>query len=304
MKKKTLVVLSGPTGIGKTDLSIDLAGFFGCSILSVDSRQCFVELNIGVAKPTIEQLERIPHFFIGTHTIKDHMNAGIFEQYALKTLDALFEEQDIVLAVGGTGLYIKALMEGIDPMPEVPLEIRAQLNDQYKNNGLEWLQKETQLKDPLFWETAERENPQRLLRALEILFATGTSIVEMRKSKKAVRPFNIVSIGLSLPMELLSERISKRVTNMFDAGLLAEVESLKAYRHFNALQTVGYKECLGFFDGEATLDETIRSVAVNTRKYAKRQMTWFRKYGNFKWFENNETAFKAIIQHIIETIGS
>ncbi len=288
--KNTVIIIAGPTAVGKTSTGIKLANQLGACIVSADSRQCFTELTIGVAKPTPVQLAACPHYFINSHSIHEEVNAGIFEKYALDTVNNLFEKHNTVVMVGGTGLYIKAFAEGIDTMPTIPAEIREQIIHQYELQGLEWLQKEIKENDPHFWQQAEQQNPQRLMRALEVFRATGQSINQFRTQQPVERPFNIVKIGLELPREQLVDNINKRVDEMMAEGLLDEVKGLLPYQHLNALQTVGYKELFAHLNKECTLEEAVERIKINTRQYAKRQMTWFKKDKAFTWFNNNNPS--------------
>lgn len=283
-KENTVIIIVGPTAVGKTALSLRLAQFFNTSIISADSRQCYKELNIGVAKPSPEELNLVEHYFINSHSIKEEVNAGAFEQYALNACNEIFKVNNVVVMVGGTGLYIKAFCEGIDIMPEVPADIRNQIIDCYHKNGIEWLQNEVKDADPVFWQTAEQQNPQRLMRALEMVKATGKSITSFRKGKQISRPFRIIKIGLQLPKEILHNNINQRVDVMMKDGLLEEVKSLLPYRNLNALQTVGYKELFDYFDNKVSLKTAIELIKTNTRHYAKRQMTWFKRDKEIEWF--------------------
>ena len=281
--------------MGKTALSIQLAAHFNTEIISADSRQCYKELNIGVAKPSINQLNTVPHHFISSHSVQEEVNAGLFEQYALKAVASIFEKNKVAIMVGGTGLYIKAFAEGIDNMPSVPSEIRQSIIEEYNKNGLKWLQQQLAEKDPLFWQTAEQQNPQRLMRALEILIATGQSINKFRTQTSVTRPFNIVKIALELPREKLVKNINQRVDVMIEEGLKEEVLSLMSYQELNALQTVGYKELFDFYNGKCSLEQAIEQIKINTRQYAKRQMTWLKKDKDFKWFINHEQLLSELI---------
>ena len=280
---KSAIIVAGPTASGKTAFAIELAKHFGTEIISADSRQCYREMKIGVARPSEEELASVPHHFIASHSIAEDLNAGSFERYALDVADTLFSKHDVIVITGGTGLYIQAFCEGIDPMPEVPDAIRREVISGYGTKGLIWLQKELQHRDPAFWEVAEQQNPQRLMRALEVLNATGRSIMEFRSRKKQERPFRIVKLGLQLPKDILHERIHTRVDRMMEEGLLNEVRSLLPYRNHNALQTVGYRELFDHLDGKYTLPEAVEKVKTNTRHYAKRQMTWFSKDPDIQW---------------------
>jgi tRNA dimethylallyltransferase len=280
MKKKTCIVVTGPTGIGKTDYAIKLALQYNTQIISADSRQCFKELNIGVAKPSSAQLNTVYHYFINSHSIHDEVNVKVFEQYALNAVHKIFETNDIAVMAGGTGLYIKAFCEGLDDVPAVDEEIRNEINEAYKLHGMEWLQNEIQKQDPLYFSSGEIENPQRTLRALEVKLSTGKSILGFQSGKKIKRDFEIKKINLELPREELYKRVNKRVDNMMNEGLLKEAEALFAYRQLNALQTVGYKEIFDFIEGKITLEKAIEEIKKNTRHFAKRQITWFKKFND------------------------
>ncbi len=296
MNPKTVVIVCGPTAVGKTSLAIQLAKYFNTQIISADSRQCFKELNIGVAKPSRTELRQVHHYFINSHSIHDEVNAASFEQYAIQKADEVFEENDTAILVGGTGFYIKAFCEGLDIIPTIPDEIRNSINQQYNTKGLAWLQNELQTKDPLFWQTAEQQNPQRLTRALEVIEATGKSINSFRTGEKLQRPFNIIKIGLELPREQLYERINQRVNVMMQEGLLEEVKDLIPFKKLNALQTVGYKEFFEYLDGVFTLEQAIEVLKKHTRHYAKRQMTWFKKDEQIQWFQPFD--LDLILNHI------
>lgn len=285
---KTVVVVCGPTAVGKTAFSIQLAKHFNTQILSADSRQCFNELNIGVAKPSEEQLAAVHHYFINSHSVHDKVNAGVYEQYALHAVEDIFKEKNVAVCVGGTGLYIKAFCEGIDSIPQTPADIRQQLTGEYQAKGLDWLQNEVQQKDLAFWKVAEQQNPHRLLRALEVLQSSGKSITTFRTGAEANRPFNIIKIGLELPRNILNERINQRVDQMMADGLLEEVKKLLPLHHLNALQTVGYRELFDHLNGLFTLPQAIERIKINTRQYAKRQMTWFKKDADITWFSADD----------------
>lgn len=283
MSSNTAILIVGPTAVGKTAVAIELAKAFQTEIISADSRQCYREMKIGVASPTPAELASIPHHFIASHSIHDDVNAGMYETYALQKADTIFKQHDVVLVCGGTGLYIKAFCEGIDDMPQIDPAIRLQLNESYAEKGLQWLQDEIASRDPLFWQTAEQQNPHRLLRALEILEGTGRSITDFRIGKKAKRPFKILKIGLEMERTVLNERINLRVEKMIEDGLLREVESLYPYKHLNALQTVGYQEIIDHLDGKISLENAVTMIKQHTRQYAKRQMTWFKKDSSIHW---------------------
>jgi len=284
-KNKTVIIVAGPTAVGKTAVAIELAKKFGTEIISADSRQCFKELNIGVARPSQSELQTVKHYFIASHSVHDTVNAGSFEQYALQKVNEIFRAHDRAIMVGGTGLYIKAFSDGMDETPDVPAEIRESIILNYEKNGLEWLQRETQRKDPGFYQAGETQNPQRLMRALEVAEATGRSILEFRKGKKKQRDFEIVKIGLELPKEELHRNINSRVDRMIEAGLVEEVRQLLPYKKLNALQTVGYDEIFDYLDGKTSLKDAIELIKKNTRQYAKRQMTWFKKDKEINWMD-------------------
>jgi tRNA dimethylallyltransferase len=283
MTDNTIIIIAGPTAVGKTAFAIALAQRYGTEIISADSRQCYKEMKIGVARPSQEELAAVKHHFIASHSVTDDLNAGSFETYALTAVDEIFRKNKIAVMVGGTGLYIKAFCEGIDPMPVIPAATRQQVTDGYNSKGLIWLQKELEQKDPAFWAVAEQQNPQRLMRALEVLYATGQSIMVFRTQKKIDRPFRIIKIGLELPKEELHRNIHTRIDRMMEDGQLAEVQSLVPYRSHNALQTVGYRELFEHLDGKASLEQAVENIRTNTRQYAKRQMTWFKKDTEIQW---------------------
>jgi tRNA dimethylallyltransferase len=278
MSHKTCIIISGPTAVGKTDYGLELAQKYDTQIISADSRQCYKELNIGVAKPSAKQLESISHYFINSHSIHEDVNVKVFEQYALDAIQKIFETNDVAVMVGGTGLYIKAFCDGIDDVPLMNETIRNEITESYKSKGLEWLQKEIQKQDPLYFTTGEIQNPQRMMRALEVKLYTGNSILDYHSGKKIKRDFEIKKINLEIPRNDLYERINNRVDAMMNAGLLKEAESLFAYRQLNALQTVGYKELFDFMEEKISLDKAIEDIKKNTRHFAKRQITWFKKF--------------------------
>lgn len=288
-KDKTIIIIVGPTAAGKTSVAIELAKHFKTEIISADSRQCFKELNIGVARPSEKELQAIKHHFIATHSIHDNVNAGTFEQYALQKARQLFQAHDVIIMTGGTGLYIKAFTEGMDEIPDVPSEIRNEIISGYGKNGLQWLQKEVQLKDPQYYEAGEIQNPQRLMRALEVTQATGKSILEFHKGNKEERDFNIIRIGLELSKEELRRHIDSRVDRMIEEGLIDEAKKLLPHRHLNALRTVGYSEIFDYLDDKISLEKATELIKEHTRQYAKRQMTWFKKDKQISWYAPGET---------------
>ncbi len=292
---KTVYIIVGPTAVGKTTFAISLAQALHTEIISADARQCYKEMNIGVARPSNTELETVPHHFIASHSIQDTVNASVFEQYALDKVAELFKTKDTVVMVGGTGLYIKAFCEGLDMIPPIAPEVREGIINQYEKLGLRWLQKEVSVKDPIYWEKGEQQNPQRLMRALEVKLGTGESIVSFQNKPKIIRPFNIVKIGLEMPRDLLYDRINQRVSNMVEAGLENEVKTLIPYLYLNALQTVGYSEWEPFFNNEVSKERVIELIQQNTRHYAKRQMTWFKKDPEIKWYQASAVTADQII---------
>jgi tRNA dimethylallyltransferase len=285
-KQPTVIIIVGPTAVGKTALAIEVANHFNTSIISADSRQCYQELSIGVAKPTAAELAAAQHYFIGTHSINEEVNAGVFEKYALDAAAQIFKTNTVAVMVGGTGLYIKSFCEGIDAMPGIVPALRNSIIEDYEKNGLAWLQEQIANNDPdYFNHTHEKNNPQRLMRALEIVLATGKSITHFQSAQKVTRPFNILKIGLSMPREILNERINNRVDAMMEEGLLQEVISLMSSAHVNALQTVGYQEIFAHLRGEISLQDAVTQIKQHTRQYAKRQMTWFKKDNQINWLE-------------------
>ncbi len=262
-----------------------MAQHFNTVILSADSRQCFKELNIGVARPTTEELEKVRHYFIASHSIHENLNAAWYETYALELLQKLFLEQDTVVVTGGTGLYLQALTGGLDEIPPANEQVRSHIVQQYEAKGIEWLQAQLQSADPIFAAEGEMQNPQRMMRALEVVQTTGRSIILFRNRPKKPRPFQILQVGLELPREILYQRINQRVEEMMHSGLLEEARGLLPHRRLNALQTVGYKELFEYFDGKTSLNEAVSLIQQNTRRYAKRQMTWFKRQADLHWID-------------------
>lgn len=282
---KTVYIIVGPTAVGKTSLAIQLAKHLQTEIISADARQCYKELEIGVARPSVDELNTVPHHFIASHSITETVNASVFEKYALAITKKLFEQKDSVVMVGGTGLYIKAFCEGLDDIPSIDPSIRNKITKEYEENGLIWLQNKLAQKDPIYWAQAEKENPQRLMRALEVIEGLGQSILTYQSHQKKTRSFKIQLIGLEMERAVLNERINKRVELMISDGLEKEVEKLLPQFSLNALQTVGYSEWLPYFNKEQSLDQVISSIQQNTRHYAKRQMTWFKKDPAIQWVD-------------------
>ncbi len=286
---KTVIIVAGPTAVGKTAIAIHLATAYSTAVISADSRQCYKELNIGVARPSPEELATVPHYFIASHSIKQEVSAASFEQYALEKVKEVFVDRDIAIVCGGTGLYIRAFSEGMDIIPAIDPEIRNTIVTNYKEKGLEWLQEELQKEDPLFCEQGEIRNPQRCMRALEVIRGTGQSITSFQKGNRTARPFTIIKIGLELPRDLLYERINQRVDKMMVQGLLEEVKQLQLYKDLNALQTVGYTELFDYLGGNNTLDKAVEKIKQHTRHYAKRQMTWFKRDKEMTWFHPGDS---------------
>jgi tRNA dimethylallyltransferase len=283
VQQPTVIVIVGPTAVGKTAAAIRLARHLGTRIISADSRQCYKELDIGVAKPTPEELGLVPHYFVNSHSITEEVNAATFEELALQWTAQIFRESPYAVMVGGTGLYIRAFAEGLDTIPPVDQQIRNHVRQQYEEQGLRWLQEEVRKYDPDFYSRGEILNPQRLMRALEVRMSSGQSILSFRTREPRQRPFGIRTFGLQLPREELHRRIDQRVDAMIRAGLTDEVQRLLAYRSHNALQTVGYRELFEWMDGKVSLDTAIAAIKTNTRKYAKRQLTWFHRDLSVRW---------------------
>jgi len=285
---KKVYIVAGPTAVGKTAIAIALAKRLDTAIVSADSRQCYREMSVGTAKPSAEELAEVKHYFIDTHSVTTALDAADFETLALGYLQEIFAIHDAAVVCGGTGLYIKALCEGLDTMPAVSDEVVRDVNNEYETRGLQWLQHAVMEEDPDFYKEGEIKNPARLLRALIFKRSVGESIVNYRTGEKKQRNFNIVKVGLELPREVLYERINKRVDDMMANGLLEEVRNLYALRHLKNLQTVGYSELFDHIQGLYTLEEAVDKIKQNTRHYAKRQMTWFRKDKEIRWLQADD----------------
>ena len=281
--KKNCILITGPTAIGKTALAIKVAQYFSTEIISCDSRQCFKELNIGVGKPTTAELGQVYHHFINSHSIQQPVSAAVFEQYALEKINTIFAAYDIAVMVGGTGLYVKAFCEGMDEVPAIDPAIRQAIVDNYNSKGIDWLKEQLKNQDEAYYSIGEIQNPQRLMRALEVVQSTGKSLLDFHTNQKKKRDFNIIKIGLELPRPQIIDRINNRVDNMMQDGLLEEVSRLLPFKSLNALQTVGYQEIFAHLQGQVTLEEAIAQIKINTRQYAKRQMTWFKKDEAVQW---------------------
>lgn len=297
MKQKTLVVVLGPTGVGKTELCLRIAEHLNVPIINADSRQIFAELPIGTAAPTQEQQRRVFHYFVGNHHLDDYYSASIYESEVLQLLSSLFSNgHDIALLTGGSMMYIDAVCNGIDDIPAINDDIRETMKQRLAHEGLEALVEELKRLDPEHWSIVDRNNPRRVVHALEICKQTGRTYSSFRTNTAKERPFNILKIGLDRPREELYNRINNRVVQMIEEGLEEEARSVLPMRSYNSLNTVGYKELFAYFDGDITRDEAIRQIQSNTRRYMRKQLTWFRKDKTIKWFspENIEEILKYI----------
>ncbi len=286
--EKTCIVLVGPTASGKTALAIEIAQQFNTAIISADSRQCFKELNIGVAKPNDLQLNAVPHHFINSHSIVGNVSAADFERFALNAANNIFNNSDVAVVCGGTGLYIKAFTDGLDEIASTDITIKNEITAAYEQQGIAWLQKKVKETDPLFWEKGETSNPHRLLRALEVFMSTGISIIAQQKKIKKHRPFNIIKVGIEIDRQVLYDKINSRVDVMQADGLEEEARLLFPFKHLNALQTVGYRELFNFFEGKNNREKAFELIKQNSRHYAKRQLTWFKKDEEITWLEQSE----------------
>jgi tRNA dimethylallyltransferase len=298
MKQKTCIIICGPTASGKTAVAIDVAKYFNTQIISADSRQCFKELHIAVAKPSAAELAAVHHYFINTLSIHENFSAADYEEYALEKIQEIFVHNDVAVMVGGTGLYIKAFCDGLDEINPIPENIKSEIALGYKENGIEWLQEKIRQEDNLFFEKGEMQNPHRLIRALEVMRHTGKSILSHQQKIKKERTFNIIKIGIELDRNTLYERINNRVDGMQQAGLEKEAASLYEYKNLNALQTVGYREFFDAFENKITIEKAFELIKQNTRHYAKRQLTWFKKDENIHWLEKEN-----ILEYILSNIN-
>lgn len=299
--RRNLIIITGPTAIGKTGLAVFIAKQLQTEIISFDSRQFYKEMKIGTAVPTDEERAEVPHHFIQNRNIHVDYTVGDFEKDALKKIEELFQKHDTVVMVGGSGMFEKAVTEGLDEFPEIDKSIREKLNQEFENQGIEPLQNELQKVDPEYFEQVDLNNPVRIIRALEIYRGTGKPFSSFRKKQITPRNFNVIKIGLELPREEIYERINRRVDLMIEEGLLEEVQSLYEFKHLNSLQTVGYKELFDYLDGKTELDFAVDEIKKNTRRYAKRQLTWYRKDENIKWFSpfQKEEILDYILSKII-----
>lgn len=285
----TLLTIIGPTAVGKTELAIQLAQHFDTEIISADSRQFFKEMSIGTAKPDEQELATATHHFINSHSIQDDFSVGDFEKEGIEILTELFKRKNVAILVGGSGLYINAITQGFDDLPKAPKELRDQLNRKFETEGIAVLQQQLRDLDPDYFSLVDINNPQRIIRALEVCLSTGKTFSELRTKSIQKRPFDILKIGLKMEREKLYDRINRRVDTMMQAGLLDEVKSLLSYRDRNALRTVGYQELFDYLDGKYSLEQAVDKIKQNTRNFAKRQLTWFRRDADITWFEPNQT---------------
>lgn len=299
--KKYLIVLTGPTGIGKTCVGIEVAKHFNTEIISADSRQLYKELSIGTAVPSPPELSDVKHHFVQSFSINENLNASKFESLALNTLETLFENHEIVLMVGGSMLYVDAVCKGIDLMPDVEPEVRESLKTKLDMEGLESLRFQLKRLDPEYYETVDLKNPNRIIHALEICLVTGKPYSSFRLSPNRKRPFEIIKIGLDCERETLHQHINRRVDKMVEAGLEDEARKLYPLKHLNALNTVGYREWFAHFDGEISREKAIELIKRNSRRYARKQLTWFRNDAEINWFQPSETS--QIIKFIENKIG-
>ena len=285
---KALLLIVGPTGVGKTELALRVAERYGCPIVSCDSRQIFREIPIGTAAPTADEQQRVKHYFIGERSIEEAYNAGQYERDALELLDVLFAKHDVVVMTGGSMLYADAVCKGLDDLPSVPSSVRADVQREYESKGFAWLQSEVQRLDPVYWDEVDRQNPARLAHCVELCRVTGKPYSALRSHTAKERPFRIVKIGLNRPRAQLYARIDERVEQMMAAGLLEEAKAVYPKRALNSLQTVGYKELFAYLDGQYDLERAVELIQQNSRHYAKRQLTWFRRDKEIHWLNAND----------------
>lgn len=287
---KTLISIVGPTAVGKTALAIQVAQHLGTEIISADSRQFFKEMEIGTAKPSMEELSAAPHHFINSHRVTERFSTGDFELQAIAVVTELFKTKDQVIMCGGSGLYVNAVLNGLDELPATDLSIRAALNEQFQTDGLDSIRAELASLDPEYYAQVDQFNTQRLIRGLEFVLSTGKKLSSFQQNSKKIRPFNILKIGLNKDRQALYDQINWRVDKMMELGLLDEVQRLLPYRELNALKTVGYAELFEYLDGNCSLAAAVDKIKQNTRRFAKRQLTWFRRDEEIKWFEPEQTT--------------
>jgi tRNA dimethylallyltransferase len=300
LNNKYLVIILGPTASGKTDAAIQIADLFNTEIISADSRQLYKELKIGTAVPDNSQLKMICHYFIGTLSVHDYYNASMYEQDVLKTLDSLFIKKDLVIMVGGSGMYIDVICHGIDDLPSIDPVVRETLVQKIKNEGIESLRLDLKRIDPEYYSRTDLKNPKRILKGLEVYYMTGIPYSAFLSGQKKERPFKIIKIGLNPDRAELYEMINKRVDNMIKKGLVEEAKSLYGIKDCNALNTVGYKEIFDYLEGKITLEQSVSLIKRNTRRYARRQLTWFRKDKTIRWF--GVTDIQDIVEYIKQEI--
>lgn len=293
---KTLLLILGPTGVGKTELALRMAEELGCPVLNCDSRQIYRDIPVGTAAPTAEEQARVKHYFVGTHRLEEDYSAGQYERDALALIDTLFVTHDVLIMTGGSMLYADAVCKGLDDLPSVPSDVRAHVRAKYEQEGLEWLQHEVERLDPDYWNEVDRQNPARLMHCIELCLTTGRTYSSLRTKTDKQRPFRIVKVALERPRTELYDRINRRVEQMMKDGLLEEVQRVYDRRHLNSLQTVGYKELFGYLNGEYDLNRAVELIQQNTRHYAKRQLTWFRRDNNIHWLNANEPYEKNSIR--------
>lgn len=293
-------MILGPTGVGKTELSLRVAEHYGCPIVNCDSRQVFRSIPIGTAAPTAQEQARVKHYFVATRSLEEDYNAGQYERDALKLLDELFEKHEVVVMTGGSMLYADAVCYGLDDLPNIPVDIRKQVQEAYETNGIKWLQDEVKRLDPDYWSEVDQQNPARLAHCVEMCLATGKTYSSLRTKTTKNRPFRIIKIGLERPREELYDRINRRVEQMIADGMVDEARAVYPQRQLNSLQTVGYRELFAYFDGAYDLNRAIELIQQNTRHYAKRQMTWFRRDQQIHWLKANDDYEKNI--HLIDSL--
>ncbi len=301
MAEKHLIVIGGPTASGKTALAVKLGEFFQTEILSVDSRQFYKEMNIGTSKPSPIDLQRVKHHFINSLSIRDQYSVGDYERSAMKLLGSIFQKQEVAILTGGSGLFIRAICEGLDEYPIVPNEIKEELQGLLLAKGIDILQKELKQSDPVYYEKVDLKNPHRLIRALGVCRASGQAFSSFQQKEKLPRFFSPIYLSLQLEREVLYEKINRRVDEMMQNGLLEEVKGLYEYKHLNSLQTIGYQELFDYLDGKLSLEEAVELIKRNTRRYAKRQLTWFRKKGHWRAFSPEKV--EEIISFIEECVS-
>ena len=296
MSKKTLICIVGPTAAGKTNVAVQLAKSLSCEVISCDSRQFFKEMSIGTAKPTKEEMDGVNHHFVNSHSIHDYYSVGDFERDCLSTLDTLFKDSPAAIMAGGSGLYVKAVCEGLDHFPPIDISFREQLNIQFEEEGIIPLQKKLKELDPTCYSKIDPQNSQRVIRALEVCLGTGQPYSSFLKNEQSNRPFNILKIGINMEREVLFSRINQRVDQMVELGLVEEAKTLYPFKEINSLQTVGYQELFDHFEGKTSVEEAVELIKRNSRRYAKRQLTWFRKDQSTSWYSPDD--FESILNKV------